>query len=434
MNNNSKNNPFLPYSLGLVFLLFYVVSCTQSPQKSKVGDDKGTTIQAKSNLISETAKGNYPLRLNALVRNKGFRIYGDFLVDENIDIDQVFGRYSVTYSQDKNVNTNTKKEIKTLALHPGNTQVSNGRLVSFYMDAPELAKDIIFSTYHFEIKEKGNATKIFGEIEVKKGSLRTSDKLGVFMNDSEHLISQNFVTQTDSIRLENQIDSITQYTVVRYRHDFPAALPPTAIGYKTQSKALFVDSLFKVPVNQAFVLKTEGIYYIIKDTTDQTGLTIMVNKERYPRYAQAEDLTKPLVYISTNKEYLEMTENKNQKQALDQFWLNLFGNNKQNASKAIKQMYKKVEEANTQFTTYKEGWKTDKGMVYIVMGKPDAVKFLKEKEVWVYTKNAKYSEVNFTFVKKSNRFSDDHYELNRYIEFKPIWLPAVEALRTADKN
>ncbi len=432
-NNFKLKNTQLHYLfLFLVFNIFFI-SCTSSLQNSKTKESKNT-VQAKSTILAETAKGANTLRISTINKANGYRIFGDFLVDEPIELDQVFGKYSVSYIQDKYVDLNKKKETKSVTLHPGNTQITNNRLVSFFFDMPALPKDYIISTISLEIKERGNLSKMLAETELKKGSLRTSDKLGIYLNNSDFLVNQNFAHAIDTLRIDNEVDSLKQYTVIRYKHDFAPALPPTAMGYKTTAKALYVDSLFKIAVNQPFVLKNEGLYYIAKDTIDQSGLTILINNDRFPRYTKAEELTKPLIYLSTNKEYLEMVENKNSKEALDLFWLQLFGNNKQTASKAIKNLYKKVADANTQFTTYKEGWKTDKGMVYIVMGKPDQVKFLKEKEVWVYTKNAKYSEVNFTFVKKSNKFSDEHFELNRYIEFKPIWLPAVEALRNIDKN
>ena len=73
-------------------------------------------------------------------------------------------------------------------------------------------------------------------------------------------------------------------------------------------------------------------------------------------------------------------------------------------------------------------------MVFIVMGRPDNIRFLKDKEVWVYTRNAKFSEINFTFTKRPNQFTEDHYELSRFAEFQPIWFPAVEQWRSGENQ
>ena len=57
----------------------------------------------------------------------------------------------------------------------------------------------------------------------------------------------------------------------------------------------------------------------------------------------------------------------------------------------------------------------------------------REKEVWVYTRRgSQFSEINFTFNKRANQFVEDHYELSRFVEFQPIWYPAVEAWRTGE--
>jgi hypothetical protein len=100
------------------------------------------------------------------------------------------------------------------------------------------------------------------------------------------------------------------------------------------------------------------------------------------------------------------------------------------ARRTIKAYYRRVTEANRLFTTYKEGWKTDMGMVYIVFGPPNRVQYLKDKEVWTYAQSANYAELNFNFVKRPNLFVEDHYELLRYVDYEPYWYPTVEEWRT----
>jgi hypothetical protein len=100
------------------------------------------------------------------------------------------------------------------------------------------------------------------------------------------------------------------------------------------------------------------------------------------------------------------------------------------AKRTISVFYNRVEEANRLFTSYKEGWKTDKGMIFIIMGPPDRVQRSKDREVWVFSQRANFSEINFTFNRRPNQFVDDYYELQRYVEYQPIWYPMVEAWRT----
>ncbi|MFA7473774.1 MAG: GWxTD domain-containing protein, partial [Spirosomataceae bacterium] len=118
------------------------------------------------------------------------------------------------------------------------------------------------------------------------------------------------------------------------------------------------------------------------------------------------------------------------KKALDRYWLSLMNGHQDLAKSVIRSFYTRVEEANRLFTTYKEGWKTDKGMIYIILGNPDKVQRSKDREVWVYNQRGNANNINFTFNKRPNQFVDNHYELVRYVEYQPIWYPIVEAWRT----
>ncbi len=53
------------------------------------------------------------------------------------------------------------------------------------------------------------------------------------------------------------------------------------------------------------------------------------------------------------------------------------------------------------FTSYKEGWKTDKGMIFIVLGPPDKVQRSKDREVWTYDQRGNAQNVNFTFNRRT---------------------------------
>ena len=69
--------------------------------------------------------------------------------------------------------------------------------------------------------------------------------------------------------------------------------------------------------------------------------------------------------------------------AFEQFWLKMAGT-KERAKYVIAEYYKRVEKANVLFTSYKEGWKTDRGMLTIVMGMPNTVYKTTRGETWIY--------------------------------------------------
>jgi GWxTD domain-containing protein len=217
-----------------------------------------------------------------------------------------------------------------------------------------------------------------------------------------------------------------------YKHDFDPALSPMATSQRQPSKNLYVDTVFNISTNTPIYLKNEGLYYFSRDTSEAYGIGLIGVDGRFPKMTRPEKLARPLIYMSTSQEMTELLTSKDAKKSLDSYWLNLAQGNQNTAKRTIKSFYKRVDKANQLFTTYKDGWKTDKGMVWIIMGNPQRVVRTREKEIWTYSRTGQFSEINFTFVKRPNQFVEDHYELQRYAEFQSIWYPTVEQWRNGD--
>jgi len=149
-----------------------------------------------------------------------------------------------------------------------------------------------------------------------------------------------------------------------------------------------------------------------------------------------DDLVEPLVYIAGKNELdtlRALSDPVEKKNRFDAFWL-AEGAKPQAAANAIKQYYTRVEEANRFFSTHKEGWRTDRGMIYIVLGPPVAVSHILQKEVWFYS-NAEQDPVNtFVFTQAQTRVESPllrNYILNRQSYYESTWQRAVERWRRA---
>ncbi len=387
--------------------------------------------KAKNAKLVPTTKSVNILRTRFLDNGTGFRIYGSFLSNDSLDADSFLSKYTCNYAFLLDYTTKDKAELRNVAINESSI-FSNNKLINFYFDVPKPKPELGQIVLKVELSDRSKTLKMQNELNIRLNSLKTSDSFAIFDLKNKGILLNNFVNFADSILIKSNDETQRKFTVVRYKHDFDAALSPLAVGQKPSPKPLYVDSLYEVNTNTPFVLGQEGLYYFIKDTTDRSGFSVLGVDGRFPRYTQPAQLAKPLVYMTTSSEYLNLNASQDFKKSLDQFWLSLYNGNQSQAKRSIKSVYKKVEEANTLFSNYKEGWKTDKGMVYIVMGTPDNIRYLKDKEIWVYTKNAKFSEINFTFTKRPNQFIEDHYELSRFSEFQPIWFPAVEALRVGE--
>jgi len=131
-------------------------------------------------------------------------------------------------------------------------------------------------------------------------------------------------------------------------------------------------------------LPSYGYYLLLFDTINLNGVSLIYTNSQLPKTTNINDLISPLIYITTTNEYLQIISNTNKKLAVDNFWLKLAKNNKDKARELIKIYYNRVLYANQFFTTYKPGWQTDRGMIYIVFGIPDMVISDNLKEKWIY--------------------------------------------------
>lgn len=159
-----------------------------------------------------------------------------------------------------------------------------------------------------------------------------------------------------------------------------------------------------------------------------------VKSKNYPSVKSAYELARPLVYLMGEKEYdklMKINDADSLKKAIDRFWLKEIGN-KHKTKDVIKKYYNRVEEANKQFSNFKEGWKTDTGFIYIIFGPPWYIDTRLNEMHWSYSYNRTNPERNYYFFQpqlKSEFFPFDHYLLRRSSGYfsvqyqqKQLWL------------
>lgn len=252
---------------------------------------------------------------------------------------------------------------------------------------------------------------------------------------------QNYlpVTEAGDVIFEDYIDWKTQFWVTSnredvpalnvdfYYYDFPPALPPFS-GSHSEAYQLNPDSVFSVDledgVSEVLQYAREGIYHFRVDTSTNEGFTFFRFQDYYPLLKRPEQLITPLRYLCSNREFDELMQSEDAKLAVDQFWLSIAGN-EQRAVELIQKYYGRVEEANRMFSSYKEGWKTDRGMIYIIYGKPVTVYRRDDIETWIYGRQGERVFLTFDFIRAVNPFSDNDFELQRLPEYKQQWYNAV---------
>jgi len=239
-----------------------------------------------------------------------------------------------------------------------------------------------------------------------------------------------YLVQADSYLIV-PMEPQEQLYVKFYDRDFPIASAPFAVVSPkpfdfTPDRHYLLEKTgpnkFKVNVFR------NGFYQITPDTNKRIGGTVFFFGNYFPGTKTVNDILSPLRYITTSAEFNEMAQGDNIKKNVDAYWLKL-GGSAERARKLIEAYYSRVEYANRYFTSYLEGWKSDRGMCYIVFGPPDIVYRYTASERWVYGEEGRYNSLSLVFTKVVNPFTPNDFRLNRSGALKTPWYRAVEFWR-----
>lgn len=206
-----------------------------------------------------------------------------------------------------------------------------------------------------------------------------------------------------------------------YKNKFDAALPPFAVA-EALSPFLIADSSFTF--QNSLKPTAAGLYVVQEDTTAARGITFLVADATYPKYSQVTQLAAPLIYITTDDEHIRLVAAKMDKPAFDKVILEIT-NDKERAKSLMRSYFERIESANRYFTDYKEGWKTDRGMLYVIYGKPDQVSRTTTTEIWYYQAR----KTTFTFRKSGSIFNPENYKLERDNKYMVEWFSMIDLWR-----
>ncbi|MGY6521434.1 MAG: GWxTD domain-containing protein [Mongoliitalea sp.] len=239
---------------------------------------------------------------------------------------------------------------------------------------------------------------------------------------------QNFLTMTEPLEFRSRGTIGIHH--FHYPTVFDVPLPPMEIRPAAVPRELTVnyEGEFLTNIPQSF--DQLGYYFLQTDTTSASGMLIRTTHDAFPKVKTYEEMVEMVAYISTRREHEALKEAEDKKQALDLYWFNLT-KEEESSRKIIREYFKQIEFANILFTDFKEGWKTDRGMVYTVMGPPNEVFFRLNGEVWSYLPENSNSKITFTFARVKNILTPNYYVLNRSRALQPEWFKSITQWRNA---
>ena len=146
------------------------------------------------------------------------------------------------------------------------------------------------------------------------------------------------------------------------------------------------DSIFRYTFGDTLYIDKAGFYAIGSTPKNEKFGIVSVENLSYPTITKVSDMLEPMKLICTDKEFAKVDSSANQKKSIDAFWLGLSRNEK-NAKEQIRVFYSRVALANMFFSSRVEGWQTDRGMIYVMLGPPTVVNITPTSEEWVYGEN-----------------------------------------------
>lgn len=286
-----------------------------------------------------------------------------------------------------------------------------------------LLKDSIYSSTIYltdQNRERTETNYLF--IDKRK---HVNENFKIKNTQNSQLIFNNNITPNNNYIIESVINKGENIYVSYYNRNFPKAYAP----FSTSALKLGLEKADSTwLLNDTINFSQKGLYILRTDTNKLKGKIINIFSKNFPKLSTPTNLIKPIRYLTSKNEYNKILEEKNRKVAIDRFWLNRTGH-KNRAKELLRIYYTRVNLANKYFTSYKQGWKTDRGIIYMIYGDPTIVYKSDVLEKWIYGENQTNAGLMFLFERNKNSFSQNDYILTRSVNYKQSWYQAVDTWR-----
>lgn len=294
---------------------------------------------------------------------------------------------------------------------------------------PLKLKQGTMSVVKIEAYDINKRVKSVDVIDVNKVTTDTRQYFLLTTQNNE-VCFDNYFTHNENLTLKSDFNQLAKIKVNYTQAHFDMAKPPFASNDENIENYNTPDSVINLSLingKEYFSLFDKGIYSFVMN--NKRIFTLNYLDENFPEIINHEGMVKPLRYICTNKEYATLLEATDKKKAVEDFWIKMAGS-KDRGRVLIREYYTRLSLANKYFSSYKEGWKTDRGMLSIVMGPPNTINSGNTSETWIYgTSHNMMMSLSFTFHKPQNTSYTNDFELDRYRLYKDYWYRAVESWR-----
>lgn len=281
------------------------------------------------------------------------------------------------------------------------------------------------------VTDLNHSVEVISAVNIEKDNDLNRQNFLVKSVATDAPVFRNYVKTGEEVTINYKAKVGVNVYVRYYNREFPLASPPFSMN-EPKPFQYRPDSTFALQLSPEgstkFTAYKKGFYHIQLDTSKRDGLTLYNFSDAFPEIKRADDMILPLRFITSKQEYEDFMTSTNKKASIDKFWLDCTGN-QDRAKEIIRKYYNRVQDANTYFTSYLEGWKTDRGMIYLIYGAPNVIYRTTNSEVWTYGEENNINSLNYTFSKVNNPFTDNDFALERSAIYKQSWYSAVDIWR-----
>lgn len=385
----------------------------------------GSLIYKERNGL-QTASIIYEIRANQVVGTESFRFQRELMIDTDQsipflnqdvltlqnDLEVVPGEYDIAISVTDIVSGKTTiREARTMIPDPESPEVNVTSIrLSVQKQFPGDSLLAFSPVTTYSLGTGVDSLKF--DFQVTNNDLaqplRVKSRLMSFRADS---------SSANPLHFNNYSPSSIQYMGLEYSDD--------QILYETtrvleDPGSVTMEFFFPVPGrgNYRFEVQVEGNGGEA-DGGDEENLykarDFAIKSVNYPNVQSAREMAAPLIYLMDRKEHEKLMSLESPyelKAAVDRFWLSNIGD--QTTAKAVLSLfYDRVEKANKLFGNYKEGWKTDMGMMYVLFGPPWYIDRRLDGMWWSYSYDRNDPEYNFYF--ERTKISSIYYPFDNYL-------------------
>lgn len=240
-----------------------------------------------------------------------------------------------------------------------------------------------------------------------------------------------WVDSNQEIKIQYRNTNAKSIHLSYFRPKFSLARPPYSQMENRDVKNAGVFESFELKltngISSLIQLPKEGVYKLHSEKDDLSGKTIVQFYDAFPSVSSDAQKVFALRYLNAKKEFALMLQD-NPEHTVHEFWF-FDERSKERSQEMMRTYYARMLRANHIFTSYKEGWKTDRGMIFMIYGPPDNVYHETGSEVWEYGPDASYNDLRFVFNIINSHLIQKEFVLDRSEAYKESWYQLLDHWR-----